>query len=127
MRSRSAEHSLFGNLQTQVWHQQTDTRTIAYIGIPLWMMFWPDESGSALILFWGLFAAMLVRARVESAWRFARGHVIHSRHSGDPWLACVFKRTPEWRLKGEVEPVLLLVVGIFLLPVSEPLFTVVGA
>jgi hypothetical protein len=24
-------HSLLGNLQTQVWHQQTDTRTIAYI------------------------------------------------------------------------------------------------
>jgi hypothetical protein len=24
-------HSLLGNLQTQIWHQQTDTRSIAYI------------------------------------------------------------------------------------------------
>jgi hypothetical protein len=91
---------------------------VALLGIPLWMLLWPRESASALLVFWALFVIMILRARVES---FFRGQGEHSRFNGYPWLALILKRTPEWQIKGGAEPLLAFLMGVLLLPLSQPL------
>jgi hypothetical protein len=94
---------------------------IALLGIPTWILLWPEERVEPLLVFWGLFIAMTLRARAECAVMAARGTVAHSRHSGTSRLTRVFRRTPEWKLKGALEPILVFFTGILLLPVSQPL------
>jgi hypothetical protein len=93
----------------------------ALLGIPMWTVLWPRESAVPLLIFWALFILMLLRARAESAWLARRGPAVHSRYNGVPRLAAVFKRTPEWKLKGGMEPFLGFFAGVLLLPVSQPL------
>lgn len=94
---------------------------VAVFAIPLWMLFWPGESGSGIMLFWSLYLLMQLRAWVESARMVARGEIVHTRYNGWPRLARCFRRHGEREIKGAAEPLVVFGIGIGLLPLSLPL------
>ena len=89
--------------------------------VPLWSLFWPDASPVGLWVFWGLYLVMQLRARIESARMGARGECVHTRYNGWPRLARLFRKMSEQRIKAGVEPLLVIVAGVCLMPVSQPL------
>lgn len=94
---------------------------LGFLAIPMWMLFWPDEDATPIFVFWVLYILMQLRARIESMVMAARGDTVHTRYNGYPRLARIFKRTHEHKLKGGHEPALVVIVGVFMLAVSEPL------
>jgi hypothetical protein len=94
---------------------------IALFAVPMWALFWPGESPLGLWVLWVLFILMQLRARLESVRMLAKGQFIHTRYNGWPRLASVFKRMPEQKIKAGLEPLLVFVAGVLLMPVSEPL------
>ena len=52
-----------------------------------------------------------------------RGEYVHSRYNGWPRLASVFKEMPERRIKGLVEPAIIILVGVVIFDISESLGT----
>ena len=89
--------------------------------VPLWTLLWPEEDPLPVWLFWALFVLMQLRCRIESSLMAARGQFIHSRYNGRPRLAFIFRRTDEVKLKAGFEPLLVMVTGVLLMPVSQPL------
>jgi len=87
----------------------------------MWMLFWPQEDYTPIFVFWGLVFLMQLRARIESLVMVAKGEIVHTRYNGYPRLARIFKNTNEQKIKGNIEPVLVMIVGAALLAVSEPL------
>lgn len=96
---------------------------IALISLPLWCVFWPQEDPQPLLVFWALFIFMQLVARVEGMRMAARGEITHSRYNGTPRLARLLPRMPEEKIKGDVEPWLVVICGVLLLSVSLPLGT----
>ena len=94
---------------------------LGFLAVPMWMLFWPREDATAIFVFWCLYILMQLRARIESMIMVARGDIIHTRYNGYPRLARIFKKTHEHKLKGGHEPALVVIVGAFMLSVSEPL------
>lgn len=94
---------------------------IGFFAVPMWMLLWPGEDATPIFVFWVLYLIMQGRARVESILMSSRGDLVHTRYNGRPRLARVFKRAGERRLKAATEPLLVLAVGVFMLPISEPL------
>ncbi len=64
---------------------------------------------------------MQLRARMESVVMVARGDFVHSRYNGWPRLAKFFSRSSERTIKGGLEPAVVILTGILLLPLSQPL------
>lgn len=89
--------------------------------VPLWIGFWPGHSAAYLVGFWWLLVVMFVRARIESVRAFAKGHIWHSRYSGWPRLARIFRKMPEQKIKGLCEPGFGLLAGGLISQLNEPL------
>ena len=89
--------------------------------VPMWMVFWPGEDPGWLMCFWLLSLVMQLRARMESVVMVARGDFVHSRYNGWPRLAKFFSRSSERTLKGGLEPLVVILTGILLMPLSQPL------
>lgn len=94
---------------------------IGFFAVPMWMLLWPGEDPRPILWFWGLFFVAQLRARIEQFVLAARGYQQHSRYNGRPLLRVVFRRMSECRIKGAVEPVVVIGAGACLLEVSEPL------
>jgi hypothetical protein len=94
---------------------------LALFAVPGWMAFWPGESPMAIWWFEGLFVLAQLGARVEQLRMVATNDVVHTRYNGWPRLAAIFRKADEATLKGAIEPVLVILTGLFLMPVSEPL------
>jgi len=94
---------------------------LGLLSVPMWMLFWPQEDYTPIFVFWGLVFLMQLRARIESLVMVAKGEIVHTRYNGYPRLARIFKNTNEQKIKGNIEPVLVMIVGAALLAVSEPL------
>lgn len=92
-----------------------------FLAVPMWMLFWPRDDATPVLVFWGLYILMQIRARIESMVMVARGDIVHTRYNGHPRLARVFKKTHEHKLKGAHEPALVVIAGVFMLGISEPL------
>lgn len=89
----------------------------AFFLIPLWMVFFPGQEAGPLMWFWCLYVWGCVRQRVGSA----QGDLGHSRYSGESVLRRIFPRCSELKVKGKIEPVFVVVIGLFLLPLNQPL------
>lgn len=94
---------------------------IALLAIPMWHLFWPGEDPDPLMAFWLLFIVMQLRARIEGIAMVARGDVRHTRFNGEPRLARVFKKMPQEKIKANIEPLVVIGVGVGLLEYSPPL------
>lgn len=94
---------------------------VALIVVPMWSIFWPDEDPGPLLIFWGLFILMQLRARVEGIRMSNRGEITHSRYNGYPRLARLFPRMAEEKIKGNIEPWLVMWAGVLMLGLSLPL------
>ena len=94
---------------------------LGFMAVPMWMLFWPREDPTPIFVFWGLYILMQLRARIEGWIMVARGDIVHTRYNGRPRLARIFKNIHEHKLKGFHEPALAIIVGMFMLAVSEPL------
>jgi hypothetical protein len=80
----------------------------------------------AMVMFFPVWVLFIINRRFCAWHRYRKGHQGHSRYMGFPWLAKKFC-TWESTAKGFVEPVLCLLVGALLMPVSESLgFFVMG-
>lgn len=94
---------------------------IALIALPLWCVFWPQEDPQPLLVFWVLFILMQLAARIEGVRMAVRGEITHSRYNGSPRIARLLPRMSEEKIKGNIEPWLVMVCGVMLLGVSLPL------
>ncbi|QYO62488.1 hypothetical protein [Leptolyngbya sp. 7M] len=94
---------------------------VALLLVPMWALFWPQESPAGICVFWLLFIAFQLRARIETFRMLARGEHVHTRYNGWPRLARIFKRMPESRIKAGLEPLLVFAVGVLMMPLSQPL------
>lgn len=94
---------------------------IALLAIPMWYLFWPGEDPDPLMAFWLLFIVMQLRARIESIAMITRGDVRHTRFNGEPRLARVFRKMPQEKIKANIEPLVVIGVGVALLEYSPPL------
>ncbi|MCA9281081.1 MAG: hypothetical protein H6812_10675 [Phycisphaeraceae bacterium] len=93
----------------------------AFLCIPVWMLLWPEKSPAGIVIFWGLFVLMQLRARIESARMMMRGDIVHTRYNGRPRLAAILRRTPEHKIKCDIEPWVVIIAGGLLMAVSPPL------
>lgn len=89
--------------------------------VPFWMVFWPGEDPRPVIGFWWLFILMQLIARIECVGLACRGPLVHTRSSGRPRLAAIFRRTPERTLKSTHEPWLAILAGVIALAFSPAL------
>ncbi len=87
---------------------------------PLWTIFWPRESPTALYILWALTMLHLARAKAESNRMVKKGEIVHTRYNGTSRLQRYFKRFSEAKVKGTCEPVLGLVVGGILMQIDGP-------
>lgn len=94
---------------------------IAILALPFWGVLWPREDARPLLIFWGLYIVMQLRARIEGLRMAARGDHVHSRYNGRPRLDRVFRKMPEQKIKVVAETVVVCVVGVLMLPISESL------
>lgn len=94
---------------------------LGFLAVPLWMLFWPGEDPGPLLTFWAVYIIMQLRARIGCVWMAAKGDIVHTRYNGRPRLARLFKRTPGHKIKSAVEPWLVVLTGVLMLGVSEPL------
>lgn len=94
---------------------------IAILALPLWSVLWPREDPRPLLIFWGLYILMQLRARIEGVRMVARGDHVHSRYNGRPRLARFFRKMPEQKIKVVTEPVVVCLIGFLMLPMSESL------
>jgi len=93
---------------------------LGFIAVPMWLLLWPGEDPRPMTVFWAFYILMQLRARVESAAMVRKGDIVHTRYNGRPRLMSLFRKTPELKLKA-VEPWLVMLVGVFLMAVSEAL------
>jgi hypothetical protein len=71
-----------------------------------------------------IWLVVLVAQRITTFRRVNQGWIEHSRYTGVPWLGFKFTRS-ELCAKGLVEPIICLIVGTLLMPVSETVGTFV--
>ncbi len=95
---------------------------LALFAIPMWMLFYPGEDPEPIMIFWCLFVLMQFRARIESGIRSARGKGGHTRYNGEPSLMRFFPKLTEKKAKA-TESLIVMLIGVFMLAVSEPLGT----
>lgn len=115
--SRVLAVSVEAILHTRMGRQALGLRALcATLVIPFWGILWPGEDLRPLLWFWFAFLAGCVVNRVFSA-----PVTEHTQYSGIPWIIRVFKRLDECKVKGVLEPVLVLGAGILLLPTSQAL------
>lgn len=94
---------------------------LALFAVPMWMLFWPEHDPRPIIGFWLLFLVMQLRARLETVRMLRRGVFVHTSFNGRSRLAAIFRRMPEVRIKGEIEPWLAVIAGMLALGFSQPL------
>lgn len=88
----------------------------------LFPVFWPDHDPAPMLGFLCVYLSACASARVGVLRRVRRGGPQpHSLYSGTPWLMRFTGRLNEVTVKGIVEPILVFLIGAFMLPVSEPL------
>lgn len=95
--------------------------TIGLFAVPMWMLFWPAEDPTPILVFWLLYLVMQLRARIESIVLAAKSEPVHTRYNGYPRLARFFRKSDERKIKASAEPMLVIVVGAGMLAVSGPL------
>jgi len=94
---------------------------IAILALPLWMMFFPYEDPRPLLVFWGLYILMQLRARIECLRMVSHGEYVHSRYNGAPRLRSFCRRTPERTIKVCHETVFVCLAGLLMMPASQAL------
>ena len=99
---------------------------LALLVIPMWMLLWPGEDPTPILVFWCLFIVMQARARMESLRMVARGEHVHGRYNGWPRLARLFKKSTELKVK-EYEAFLVIGAGVACLSFSPPLGSYLAA
>ena len=93
----------------------------ALVILMLYTGLWPGHSPYPMLIFFWLYVIKCFRARMESARQASRGELVHSLYSGLPRLCRRFPRLNELTVKSKIEPVLVTVVGLLLMPLSAPL------
>jgi hypothetical protein len=76
--------------------------------VGLWASIWPGADARPVVWFWWYVVLMFIRAKRESGRMAAKGVSVHTRYNGYPRLAALFKRMPETKVKGKVEPAVSL-------------------
>lgn len=90
--------------------------------VPLYSLFWEDHDVVPLMRFLGMFLFMCFIARVGQLQQRRRGGPqVHTRYTGYPRICSVFRRLSERTAKMFVEPMLVFLAGVFIMPSSEPL------
>jgi len=119
-------------LSVEVFLHRTSTFGERYVGLQagaalLIIFFWPVlcEPGhnlDPLFGYLGLVFCMLLCIRARIALRRRRGGPQpHSYYSGTPWLMRFTGRMSELKVKTEVEPFFVMIVGMLMVAVSPPL------
>lgn len=95
---------------------------LAAVLIAIWPAFCePVHDFSWMYFFLGLYLVLCLAHRAHIAIRVKRGgQQPHTRYSGESWLARIFSRMDEGRLKTGAEPLVAFAVGGLLLAVSPP-------
>lgn len=86
-------------------------------------IFWQGQDALPVWYFLGGFILVLIVHRVRIAHRMRRGPNVHSLYTGRPTVMRlpVLRSMSEEKVKGLVEPLIVFLSGVFLLPVCEPL------
>ncbi|MBX3387268.1 MAG: hypothetical protein KF768_11915 [Phycisphaeraceae bacterium] len=119
-------------LSVEVFLHRVDSFGERYIGLQsalacLIMLLFPafcepgnDPEFMYIYLAWYLFMTLCIRARIQIR-RSAGGAQPHSYYTGRPLLMGVLRRTSEHTIKTLVEPVLVFLVGTFVIAFNAPL------
>lgn len=90
--------------------------------VPLYSLFWQGHDVMPLMRFLGMFLFMCFITRVGQLQQRQRGGPqVHTRYTGYPRICSVFRQLSERTAKMMVEPMLVFLVGVFVIPESEPL------
>ena len=92
-----------------------------FVLIPVYAACWEGHDIAPLFYFLAAFIVMCAVARFGTLVRYMRNDHEHSRYSGYPRIMLMFPRLNELTVKRGIEPLLVLLAGIFTLPHSEPL------
>lgn len=93
----------------------------AVLAVPLFATFFPESNIAPLVAFWWGYFVMLLYARVEMFRRWRRGEVEHTQYNGYSRLHRFFPRMSEQKMKGLVEPMVLIATGAACLTFSPAL------
>lgn len=92
--------------------------------------FWRGHDVSPLLMFVLFYLGMCAAARARMLRsRAAGGPQEHSGYNGQPWLMRFWPQLSEERLKTTIEPALLLLIGLLVMPLNAPLgsYVMLGA
>jgi len=90
--------------------------------VPFYTVFWEGHDVTPLLAFLAAYVFMCLVARIGGALERRRGGPReHSHYSGYPRVMRFTGRMNERTVKLMIEPMLVLIIGIFTLPASEPL------
>lgn len=96
------------------------TGTVGALALLAFMSFWPRHDIRPLLVLLVLYVAACGATQVAALRRRRRGRAFHSRYTGYPRIAKLLPWLDERRIKGGVEPLLLAVGGLLLMPVNVP-------
>ncbi len=89
--------------------------------VPAWIMAWPQEDPRPMLCFLVAYLFRCAANRLEYAiWRKP---YLHTLYNGWPWVKHlkIFDSVPEMRVKGIIEPIIVLGIGCMMIQVSPPL------
>ncbi len=104
-------------------HRRMGSRSVhirgfaAFLLIPIWTAFFPHDNLTPMYCFWLLFILGCARQRLSSL----RGDRGHSRYTGEPSLQRLFPKCGEIVVKKTIEPLFVIVAGLFCLDLSQAL------
>lgn len=84
---------------------------------------WPDADPRPTLYFAGAYLLLSFCARLDAASRCRKRIAEHSCYTGRPILLRWFPKADELQIKRTVEPILVMVVGILIRLLNEPLGT----
>lgn len=93
----------------------------AFFAMLLILGFYSVTADRAVFVFFGCWLVAQITQRVLTFRLVRSGAIFHSRYAGYPWLAMKVPFVRESAARGLIEPMLCLVAGALLCPVSENL------
>lgn len=91
------------------------------IAVPLFVTAWPGHDVRPLLWFLPVYLYACLLHRVVIVRRKRRGVVLHRYYGGDSLLRRFFPRMSESTMRRGMEPLVAMIAGLLLMPVSEPL------
>jgi hypothetical protein len=102
----------------------------ALIAVVVMMVFGAAERTDGMLRYMFIWLVFVTAHRLDAARAYRKGRIIHSRYTGDCWLAQKFcRRSKRKTLQLVIEPAICLAVGVFVCPHSPGIgkFLIVGA